>query len=80
MLLMQVDIATHRHLTSHARSCSNRLVSICPSAAQQRHAAAVQNRRQLLTKTFTGETVQVEVDGVVDVHQQEADGLDEQIT
>jgi len=44
------------------------------------NSAAAQQRAQLLPETTTGETIQVKVDGVVDVHQQEADGLDNQIT
>jgi len=49
------------------------------AAARERHPAAVQHRSELPAKAFSGETVQVEVDGVVDVHQQETDDLNEQI-
>jgi len=72
-----VDImssAEHPHLTADAaRSSSSSRRNRLGSAS-----ATGQHRGQLLTEAFSGKTVEVKVDGVVDVHQQEANGLDEQ--
>jgi len=72
-----VDVTTtveDPHLTSHATTTSG---SSSSRRRLLRAPAAAQHRRKLSTKTLPGQTVEVEVDGVVDVHQQEADGLDE---
>jgi len=76
MLLMRVNVTStveHRHLVNNRNSSSNRLINTF--RAHQLQSITVQHRSQFFTKTFSSQTVEVEVDGVVEVHQQEADGL-----
>lgn len=81
MIVNSVIAATvpHIHLDSHvADSIRNRLLGATDQ--QLWPLTAVQHRGQLLAKTFPSKTVQVKVDGVVQVHQQKADNLHQEIT
>jgi len=68
----------HRYLVNSDSSNSSHIISVF--CTHQRHSATVQHRSQLFTETFSSQAVEVEVDGMVHVHQQEADGLHEQVT